>query len=116
MAGLQMHRTVKMGSEWRASGSSSPSTAPSSASGRCSRGGKSRGSGRWRWRSCFSRRLFLAAEFLTPQLVRPLNVQRLELGLLLGWIVAPIVMTLLYVLVVTPSALREDVGARFELE
>lgn len=58
---------------------------------------------------------FLAAAFLAPQLLRPLEVWWLEFRPLLGRIVVLIVMTLLYFLVVTPSALREDVGAWLEL-
>jgi len=45
---------------------------------------------------------FLAAGFLTPKLLRPLNLVWLKLGLLLHKIVNPIVMGLLFFVVFTP--------------
>lgn len=47
---------------------------------------------------------FLGLGYLAPQVLRPLNVWWFKLGLLLGRIVAPVVMTLLFFLVVTPTA------------
>jgi predicted membrane metal-binding protein len=45
---------------------------------------------------------FLAAGFLTPQLLRPINLVWLKFGLLLHKIVNPIVMGLLFYVVFTP--------------
>lgn len=64
------------------------------------------------WRAGHSWPIYLAiaVAFLTTALLRPTLLQRLnrawtKLGLLLGSIIAPIVMTLLFVMVITPIGL-----------
>jgi predicted membrane metal-binding protein len=49
--------------------------------------------------------VFLLAAFLAPSLLRPLNLLWFKLGMLLGRIVTPIVMFLLFFLTVLPTGL-----------
>ena len=58
---------------------------------------------RW-WASCLAAS-FLAVALLRPAVLRPLNVVWFKFGLLLGHIITPLVMGLLYVLTVLPIGL-----------
>jgi Saxitoxin biosynthesis operon protein SxtJ len=58
--------------------------------------------------------VFLAFGLLAPRVLRPLNILWFKFGLLLGRIIAPIVISLLFFIAVTPTALimrllRKDV-------
>jgi hypothetical protein len=56
----------------------------------------------WSVLSAAAALFFLAAGFLTPQILRPLNLVWLKFGLILHKIVNPIVMGLLFYVVFTP--------------
>ena len=49
--------------------------------------------------------VFLGLGLLTPGVLRPLNILWFKFGLLLGRIIAPIVISLLFFIAVTPTAL-----------
>jgi hypothetical protein len=49
--------------------------------------------------------LFLGLGLLAPGILRPLNILWFKFGLLLGRIIAPIVISLLFFIAVTPTAL-----------
>lgn len=49
--------------------------------------------------------LFITAAFLAPQLLRPLNMVWFRFGLLLGRIITPVVMSVLYAVSVVPIGL-----------
>jgi hypothetical protein len=55
-----------------------------------------------RWWAWIVAALFVALTWLRPQLLTPLNRWWLRLGLLLGHIVSPIAMAILFYLVITP--------------
>ena len=46
--------------------------------------------------------IFLVLTFLKPELLKPLNIAWIKLGELLGRIIAPIVMALIYFFILTP--------------
>ena len=48
---------------------------------------------------------FLGLGFITPGVLRPLNILWFKFGMLLGRIIAPIVISLLYFITVTPTGL-----------
>jgi Saxitoxin biosynthesis operon protein SxtJ len=64
--------------------------------------------------------VFLAFGLIAPRVLRPLNILWFKFGLLLGRIIAPIVISLLFFIAVTPTALimrllRKDVlSLRFD--
>lgn len=64
--------------------------------------------------------VFLGLGLLAPRVLRPLNILWFRFGLLLGRIIAPIVISLLFFIAVTPTALimrllRKDVlSLRFD--
>lgn len=58
-----------------------------------------------RWWSLAVGSFFLAAAAIRPQLLEPLNRLWFRFGLLLGRFVAPVVMTALFLVTVTPIAL-----------
>ena len=60
--------------------------------------------------------LFAVAAFLTPQILTPLNRLWFCLGLLLGKIVSPIVLVLLFFLLITPVSLVTRLFGRDELK
>lgn len=49
--------------------------------------------------------VFLSLGFLAPGVLRPLNIIWFKFGLLLGRIIAPIVISLLFFITVTPTAI-----------
>lgn len=49
--------------------------------------------------------LFLGLGFFRPRVLRPLNILWFKFGMLLGRIVAPIVISLIFFIAVTPTAL-----------
>ena len=49
--------------------------------------------------------IFLVLTFLKPELLKPLNIAWIKLGELLGRIIAPIVMALIYFFILTPLSL-----------
>ena len=49
--------------------------------------------------------IFLVLAFLKPELLKPLNIAWIKLGELLGRIIAPIVMALIYFFILTPLSL-----------
>jgi len=60
--------------------------------------------------------LFAIAAFLTPQILSPLNRLWFCLGLLLGKIVSPIVLALIYFVLITPVSLVTRLFGRDELK
>ena len=60
--------------------------------------------------------LFAIAAFLTPQILTPLNRLWFSLGLLLGKIVSPIVLGLIFFLLITPVSLVTRLFGRDELK
>ena len=60
--------------------------------------------------------LFAIAAFLTPQILTPLNRLWFSLGLLLGKIVSPIALGLIFFLLITPVALVARLFGRDELK
>ena len=60
--------------------------------------------------------LFAIAAFLTPQILSPLNRLWFCLGLLLGKIVSPIVLGLIFFLLITPVSLVTRLFGRDELK
>ena len=57
---------------------------------------------------------FLAAGFLAPSLLRPLNLAWFKFGLLLGKVISPIVIAIIFFVAVTPTGvimrlLRKDI-------
>ena len=60
--------------------------------------------------------LFAIAAFLTPQVLSPLNRLWFCLGLLLGKIVSPIVLGLIFFLLITPVSLVTRLFGRDELK
>lgn len=65
------------------------------------------------WWSLILAAAFLLLEWLWDQALKPLNRLWFKLGLLLGAIVAPVVMGVIFFLVVTPTALiRRAMGKR----
>ncbi len=63
-----------------------------------------RGKTLWPWFAGASA-AFLLVSFTFPKALRPLNIVWMKLGLLLGAIVSPIVLGIIYFLVITPVAL-----------
>ena len=63
------------------------------------------GGGNVRWWSNLVAAAFLAAAIVRPQLLEPLNRLWFRFGLLLGRFIAPVVMTVLFLVTVTPTAL-----------
>ncbi len=49
--------------------------------------------------------IFLALAYLWPAALRPLNIVWFKLGMLLGMVMTPVVMALLYIMVFTPTGL-----------
>ena len=49
--------------------------------------------------------VFLVLGFIAPRVLRPLNILWFKFGMLLGRIIAPIVISLLFFIAVTPTAL-----------
>jgi hypothetical protein len=60
--------------------------------------------------------LFAIAAFLTPQILSPLNRLWFCLGLLLGKIVSPIVLALIFFVLITPVSLVTRLFGRDELK
>ena len=60
--------------------------------------------------------LFAIAAFLTPQILSPLNRLWFYLGLLLGKIVSPIVLALIFFVLITPVSLVTRLFGRDELK
>lgn len=66
--------------------------------------------------SCALSLFFLLAGFFAPALIRPLNKLWFELGLLMGRVVSPIVLGILFFIVITPIALLMRIFGRDELK
>jgi hypothetical protein len=60
--------------------------------------------------------LFAFAAFLTPQILSPVNSLWFSLGVLLGKIVSPIVLALIFFVLITPLALVTRLFGRDELK
>jgi len=60
--------------------------------------------------------LFIVATLLSPQLLAPLNRLWYELGILLGKIVSPIVLGLIFFVLITPVSLVTRLFGRDELK
>ncbi|MBU3584125.1 hypothetical protein ICN41_09020 [Polynucleobacter sp. 15G-AUS-farblos] len=60
--------------------------------------------------------IFLLAGFFAPALLRPLNKLWFQLGLLMGRVVSPIVLGILFFILITPIAILMRVFGRDELK
>lgn len=60
--------------------------------------------------------LFVAATLLAPQILTPLNRLWYDLGLLLGKIVSPIVLGIIFFVLITPTSLITRLFGRDELK
>jgi len=58
---------------------------------------------------------FLALSFLIPTVLKPLNHAWYQLGILLGKVVSPIVMGIIFFLIITPVAVAARLFGRDEL-
>jgi len=60
--------------------------------------------------------LFVAVTFLSPKILRPLNRVWYELGVLLGKVISPIVLGVMFFVLITPIAVIARIFGRDELK